>query len=56
MEPIDKIIVRVIILVLGSIFGWTAVKNADNLEQVAKTLGPKGSYSAGVVPLPERQK
>lgn len=57
MEPIDKAIVRVIILILGSIFGWTAVKNADNLEQVAKNLtGAKGSYNAGFGPaLPPKE-
>lgn len=52
MDPIDKIIIRIIVLTLGSIFGWTAVKNADSLDQVAKHMGPKGSYNAGVVPLP----
>jgi len=57
MEPIDKIIIRAIILLLGSIFGWTAVKNADNLEQVAQSLkGSKVSYNAGFGPaLPQKE-
>jgi len=56
MDPIDKIIVRYIIIILGGIFGWTSVKNAATLDAIAKNTGAKSSYNAGPVPLPERQK
>lgn len=55
MEPIDKIIIRTIILVLGSIFGVTAIKNADNIGEIAKVAKKSHTYQAGIVPLPEKK-
>lgn len=56
MDPIDKILIRTGILILGSIFGWTAVNNSSSLDTVAKAVQSQRSYNAGPVPLPERQK
>jgi len=55
MEPIDKIIIRVIILTLGSIFGITAVQNANSVGEIAKSIKKTHTYSAGLVPLPEKK-
>jgi len=56
MEPIDKIIVRTIILILGSIFGYTAVKVADSHEQIAQLVRNKTIQHAGFGPaLPEKK-
>lgn len=53
MEPIDKLIVRVFLLILGSIFGYTTVQNTQALEQIADA-SKKITYNAGLVPLPPK--
>ncbi|UOF82957.1 hypothetical protein [Microviridae sp.] len=56
MEPIDKVIIRIIILTLGSIFGVTALKHNDNMSDIAKNIREIKTLNAGLVPLPTVKK
>lgn len=52
MDPIDKILIRTGILILGSIFGYTCVKTPDSIHELAKAVKNQTTMNAGLVPLP----
>lgn len=55
MEPIDKLIIRIGILILGSIFGWTTVQTSKSLDSIAKNT-QQITLQAGLISLPSNQK
>lgn len=57
MDPIDKFLLRLLILILGSIFGWSSVKTTGAIEDLANTSRSshqQHSINAGLINLPPK--